>query len=447
MNLRGFLRERGDTLDVPRSVDPRFELPAVVVQDESRPIRFGSVEGYPDVTAVANLLSTRELVGSALGVEASQIIDRMRAAMDRPESLSDPVEPTFDHVERNPTIDEHVPVPVFYEEHERRYFASSIVIARDPETGVHNLSFHRLQYDGGNELVMRLVERHLHDIYSRTDGPLDVAVVMGVHPAVELAAATSISPDASELELANALMDGDLRVTEVDGITVPADAEVVWKARILEETREEGPFVDLSRTWDVVREQPVMEVTDLYLREDPLVRVIVPARSEHAHLMGVPQEPRIFRIVANTVPTVRNVVLTPGGCSWLHGVVQLEKRSAGDPKNAGLAALAGHPSMKKVTVVDTDIDPADPDAVEWATATRMQPDRDIETIEGAKGSSLDPSQDLERGVLTKWLVDATIPHDRDPSDFREVTVPGADDLDLETYLDADAPDRGRGGDR
>jgi UbiD family decarboxylase len=149
--------------------------------------------------------------------------------------------------------------------------------------------------------------------------------------------------------------------------------------------------------------------------------------------MGVPQEPRIFSIVENTIPTVQSVVLTPGGCSWLHGVVQIAKRSEGDPKNAGMAALAAHPSMKKVTVVDADVDPADPDQVEWATATRMQPDRDITTIEHAKGSSLDPSQDYEEGVLTKWIVDATVPESADTADFAEVRIPGADDVDIEDY--------------
>jgi UbiD family decarboxylase len=169
------------------------------------------------------------------------------------------------------------------------------------------------------------------------------------------------------------------------------------------------------------------------LRPDPRVRIIVPARREHAHLMGMPQEPRIYNIVENTVPTVQNVVLTPGGCSWLHGVVQIDKRTEGDPKNAGLAALAAHPSMKKVTIVDEDVDPADPDAVEWATATRMQPHRDLEIIENSKGSSLDPSQDYERGVLSKWIVDATIPHDRDRADFEAVEVPGAGEYTLEEY--------------
>ena len=414
-------------------VDPRFELAALAGKDESQPLVFESVAGYPGVRAATNVVSSRDRIAAALGIEQGSIVEALTEATTDPLPVQGSTDPAFEHVADSPDVAEHIPIPTYYAEHERQYIASGIVIARDPESGVHNLSFHRLMYDGENEFVMRLVERHLHDIRERTEGPLDVAVMLGVHPAVELAAATSGSPDMNELEVANALLDGELATTTVNGLTVPADAELVMTGRIREETRDEGPFVDLSRTWDTIRQQPVLEITELHHRPDPLVRVVVPGRREHAHLMGLPQEPRIHRIVENTVPTVQEVVLTPGGCSWLHGVVSIEKRTEGDAKNAGLAALAAHPSMKRVVVVDSDIDPADPDAVEWAVATRVQPDRDIETIENAKGSSLDPSQDFETGTLTKWLVDATVPANRDRADFAEATVPGVAEISLEDY--------------
>jgi 2,5-furandicarboxylate decarboxylase 1 len=433
MGLRSFLNSYPERNTLSGEVDPRFELPALVTRDESQPVVFESIAGYPDVRGVSNVVSSREMIGEALGVDPGGIIDEVSAAMDDPTPLERERPPAFETVAEDPVIDEHLPIPVYYEEYEREYFASTIVVTKDPETGVHNLSFHRMMYDGGNTLVMRMVERHLHDIYTRTEGGLDVAILMGVHPAVEIAAATSFSPDMSELELANRLHGDELATTDFHGLTVPSDAEVAMFATITDETAEEGPFVDLSRTWDRTRQQPVIDVHELHARPDPLSRIIVPGKREHAHLMGIPQEPRIYRIVENTVPTVQNVVLTPGGCSWLHGVVQIEKRTEGDPKNAGMAALAAHPSMKKVTVVDEDIDPADPDAVEWATATRMQPHRDIVTIERAKGSSLDPSQNYDEGLLTKWIVDATKPFDKDAADFAEATIPGEDDLTLEEY--------------
>ncbi|AWB26685.1 UbiD family decarboxylase [Halococcoides cellulosivorans] len=434
MGLRSVLDAHPDPTRLTQSVDPDAELPALAVQDAATPTIFESVAGYPDCRVATNCIGTRTAIRRAIDTDES-LVAAMSAAMADPAPLERTVPVAAREVATDPDVREHIPIPDYYEAHDRRYLASSVVIAEDPDTGTHNLSFHRMQYLGDNEFAIRLVERHLHDIHSRTEGPTPIAVAMGVHPAVELAAATSIAPGESELELANRLHGGQLATDSLDGLTVPSESEVLMLGEITSETAEEGPFVDLSRTWDRTREQPVVRVNTLMTRPNPLVRIIVPGRAEHANLMGVPQEPRIYRIVENAVPTVANVVLTHGGCSWLHVVVAIDVRTQGDAKNAGLAALAAHPSLKRVTIVDADIDPSDPEAVEWAVATRTQPDRDVEVIEGADGSSLDPSQDFATGTTAKWIVDATRPRgpDREASEFREARIPGEDDIDLEEF--------------
>ena len=433
MSLRKFMGDVEEKNVLHKSVRPDYQLPALISKDESKPIVFEDVEGYPNCKVVSNLVSSRKLLAEALDTNKEGIIKKISDSLDN-QLACEEGEPKFRKVSEKPDIKNKMPVPIFYEKGERRYFASAMVVAKDPETGVHNLSFHRLMLEKENRLVIRLVKRHLHDIYERTNGSLKVAIIMGVHPAVEVAAATSYSPDMDELELANAYMDGRLEISEVNGLNVPRDSEVVMFARIKKETAEEGPFVDLSDTWDKVREQPEVVVDELWMRENPYIRVLLPGKGEHRNLMGVPQEPRIYKIVQNTVPTVKNVVLTQGGCSWLHGVVQIGKRNEGDPKNAGMAALAAHPSMKKVTIVDEDIDPADPEQVEWATATRMQPDKDMIFIERAKGSSLDPSQDYENKLMTKWIVDATIPFQgKSKEEFRRARLSMKDDVYLEDF--------------
>lgn len=433
MSLEQYLEGFKDVNILTKTVDPDYELPSLIAQDESMPMVFENVRGYDGLKVVSNLVSTREMIARSLGTTKDNIIEKISSSLDSPEKCK-AAESEFEKVADNPDLLDHFPVPIFYEKGERRYFASTVVIAKDPDTGVQNMSFHRLMYLGKNKLAMRLVKRHLHGIYEKTDGDLDIAIVMGVHPAVEVAAATSYSPELDELELANRLMGGELELSDVSGIKVPSHAEVVMYAKLKKEGVEEGPFVDLSKTWDIVREQPAVEVKELYMKDEPLIRVLLPGRGEHCQLMGVPQEPRIYSIVKNTIPTVNNVVLTPGGCSWLHGVVQIKKRNEGDPKNAGMAALGAHPSMKKVTIVDEDIDPSEPKEVEWAEATRMQPDKDIVFIERAKGSSLDPSQDYENKLMTKWIVDATIPFEgKDPEDFRKAELPMKDEIDPEDY--------------
>ena len=149
----------------------------------------------------------------------------------------------------------------------------------------------------------------------------------------------------------------------------------------------------------------------MHIREDAMYHAILPAGFEHRLLQGLPQEPRIYRAVQNTVPTVKDVVLTEGGCCWLHAAVSIRKQTQGDGKNVIMAALAAHPSLKHVVVVDDDINVFDPEEIEYAIATRVKGDDDIVVVPGARGSSLDPAA-LPDGTTTKVGVDATIPLDR-----------------------------------
>ena len=149
-----------------------------------------------------------------------------------------------------------------------------------------------------------------------------------------------------------------------------------------------------------------MEVDRIYHRDDAIFQIIMPASIEHFLMMGMPREPVIHRAVSLAVPEVHAVRLTEGGCCWLHGVVSITKQKEGDGKNAILAALGAHTSMKLVVVVDDDVDIHDNDALEWAIATRFQADRDLVVVQGARGSSLDPSADE---TTAKMGIDATRP--------------------------------------
>ena len=142
-------------------------------------------------------------------------------------------------------------------------------------------------------------------------------------------------------------------------------------------------------------------------KENPMYHAILPAGFEHKLLQGMPQEPRIFNAVKNTVPTVQNVVLTEGGCCWLHAAVSIKKQTEGDGKNIIMAALAAHPSLKHVVVVDEDVDIFDPQDIEYAIATRVKGDDDIIIVPKARGSSLDPKASEIDGTTTKVGVDAT----------------------------------------
>jgi 2,5-furandicarboxylate decarboxylase 1 len=105
--------------------------------------------------------------------------------------------------------------------------------------------------------------------------------------------------------------------------------------------------------------------------------------------MGMPKEPTIYNEV-NKVCQCKDVYITPGGCSWLHAIVQIKKVNADDGKKAIAAAFEGHKSLKHCVVVDEDINIYDPHEVEWAIATRFQADKNAVILSNQPGSSLGP---------------------------------------------------------
>jgi UbiD family decarboxylase len=259
--------------------------------------------------------------------------------------------------------------------------------------------------------------RHTHALHRealRNGDRLPVAVAIGVHPAVTLACCTRV-PKGKELPYAAELLGGEIRVRSCsNGVLVP-DAEIVLEGFIGGETAPEGPFVDITGTYDLIREQPVIEFSGMHLKPDFIYHGILPAGNEHRLLMGAPYEPSIFRAVSG-VTDVRSVVLTTGGCGYFHAVIQIRKQTQGDAKNAIMAALATHTSLKHVVVVDDDIDASDLQDVEFAIATRVRGDRDVMVVAGVRGSSLDPSQ-AEDGTNVKVGIDATMPLGRE-DEFR-----------------------------
>jgi UbiD family decarboxylase len=230
-----------------------------------------------------------------------------------------------------------------------------------------------------------------------------------------LCGAMSVNYGTDEFTIASALKRASskkpLRLVKLsNGIPVPASSQYAFEGRITSEKADEGPFVDITGTYDEVRKQPVFVLDKMYSTLEPVFHSIMPGGLDHFLMMGMPREPVILDAVEKAVPHVGSVRLTEGGCSWFHSVVSIKQQKQGDAKNAILAALGSHPSMKRVIVVDTDIDIFNDREVEWALATRFQADEDLIIIPEARGSTLDSS--ANGGVTHKVGIDATYPHGR-----------------------------------
>jgi len=407
-SFRGFVeRLRGEkrAAEAKKPVPKDLDLAGLMYALDGCPVYVPKVEGS-DFAAVGNVFSTRELVCEYLGVSKEELIPKLVNAINNPKKpklvKSGPV---LENSTTNVDLS-RLPIPFHAEKDGGPYLSSAIIIAHDKELG-RNASFHRMMVIGKDSVVVRILPRHLAEYLKRAGGELDVAFVVGAPINVLLSAAISTELGKDELEYANALAPVET-VRLGNGIEVPADCEFAFEAKITKELHDEGPFVDLTETYDVVRKQQVMKITKMYHRNNAMWHVLLPGGREHKVLMGMPREPTIFNEV-NKVCECKSVNITPGGCSWLHAAVSIKKRSEDDGKKAIDAAFAGHKSLKHVVIVDEDIDVDNPMEVEWAIATRVQADKRVVIKTKQKGSSLDPSADPHTYETSKMGIDATKP--------------------------------------
>jgi UbiD family decarboxylase len=297
------------------------------------------------------------------------------------------------------------------------------VASSDKEYGI-NYSYHRALVLEKDKLVLRILQRHLDTYVQR--GLKEFAFCISSPVQVLVSAAISVDVGISEADIANALEETPL--LRLDGQLIPP-SDIVIIAEFTGELHDEGPFLDLTETFDIVRKQRVARVKKIYMRKGAMYHALLPGGLEHKVLMGMPREPTIFREVAK-VCEVKDVLVTPGGCSWLHGAVSIHKKHPDDGRKAIEAAFKGHKSMKHVFVVDDDINIHDPNDIEWAMATRFQADKNM-IQRREKGSSLDPSSDMDTQMTCKVGFDLTIPE----GGKKEFRRPGlAMRLNLSNYL-------------
>ena len=412
-----------DVVTVKDRTSRELECTRILVKHPRQPVHFTDLDGHE---AVGNLWSTRDRVATAMNTTRDALIGHLMEAMSHPVDFE--VQGTAGFLKNQSTDVDLVdsPVPKLFPKDAGRYITAGVWVAE--WEGKRNLSFHRILILDAARGACRIVPRHLNHMYQealRAGEELKVAVCIGLDPWSLIGGGTSVEYGVDEMRIASALKHRTLgagvsAVKIKSGLTVPTDAEYVLEGRLTNERHAEGPFVDAVRTYDRVRQEPVLVVDRVYHRDDPIFHIIVGGLDEHFMFMGMPREPIIQQAVSRAVPRVKAVRLTEGGCAWLHGVVSIRKQHSGDGKNAIMAAFGAHTSMKQVIIVDEDIDIFDDRDVEWAIATRFQADRGLVVLHGVRGSSIDPSGN--DGVTAKLGIDATRPLAGKPEMFDKATL-------------------------
>jgi len=432
VSLRSFLEQmetEGEVLHVKDDVSTQFEIPFIMKNfDREGPILLFEKVKNCEAKIVANVCGTRKRICKALNINHNQLYGRLREAWRSPQRPKIVDDGAVKEVVEKPDLSK-IPVLTHFEKDPGPYITSAVLYAKSVEGNIENVSVHRLQVLDDKHLAIRLVPRHLFKLWQtakEAGKDLDVSVSVGVHPAVMLAASSPLPFGVCEFDVANTLMNGGLSLVrcELVDAVAPAEAELVLEGRIsADEEVLEGPFVDITGTYDVERMQPVVEVVGVMRRRDYVYQALLPSGSEHRLLMGLPREVLIWESVSKVVPNVDAVNLSLGGSGWLHAVISIEKQVDGDAKNALLAAFAAHPSLKHAVVVDSDIDVYNVSDVEWAVATRFQASEDLIIIKNVRGSTLDSSANQENGLTTKMGVDATRPLTKPKEKFERAKIP------------------------
>jgi 2,5-furandicarboxylate decarboxylase 1 len=427
------LRQNGELTRISKPVSTEYEMAGVIEALGEKPVLFENVK-ESSIPVAAGLLSSKELIARALGIKRDGLLYRLSAALEKPVPPEIAEKGECQEIIENDVDLTKLPIMRYTEKDGGKYIASAVSIIRDPEFGTRNMCFHRLMLLDKRRFVARIVEnRGTDSALKKAGGELNIAICIGNSTPVLLAAATTLPMGADELGMANALEKTELVKCKTIDLEVPKDCEIVLEGRITREKTAEGPFLDTTGTIDKIRQQPIIEIKCITHRENPIYQTLLPGRHEHQFLMGMPKEPTIFNEV-NKVCECKDVYITAGGCSWLHAVVQIKKKSPDDGKKAITAAFEGHKSLKHCVIVDDDIDIYNPHDVEWAIATRFQADKNAVILPNQPGSSLDPSGDLSEGkkaTTCKMGLDATVPFGKTDKSFAKERYRK---VDLNKYL-------------
>ncbi|MBI2370001.1 MAG: UbiD family decarboxylase [Deltaproteobacteria bacterium] len=417
------LERQGELCRVTRQVSPEYELAGVCIKTIARRgpvLLFESVKGS-STPVLNNPFGTRRRVAVALECEER---DLLRVWLDRMERRIEPV-----LVADGPCKEVRVrdvdlttfPVPILWHEGDGGpYITFAQFICKDPDTGVRNVGIYRMEVKGPRRTGLLVKPpQHAGVCIEKAEArgePLEFALAIGTEPCAYLCTQAPMGFDEDEYVLASSLRRAPLELVRCESVDleVPAHAEIVIEGRVLPGAREdEGPFGEWTGYMSGRAPRPVVEITAMTHRRDPIYAVTYegyPVWGPTNIMQAVAREPEWFKKIRSlTCPSVVDVHFTPGGCAGLHAIASIRKQVEGQGKNVLMDLLRTN-QTKLAIVVDDDIDIRDPHMVEWAIATRFQADRDLIVVTDAAGMKLDPSQpSFPSGIGTKMGIDATLP--------------------------------------
>jgi 2,5-furandicarboxylate decarboxylase 1 len=439
-----FLESAGNLVRVKSEVDLEYDLAGIAKRFEGKKcILFEKVKGS-EFPVFMGLLWNRDIVGSVFGVPKEKIPFVLASGIGpwKKDKSALPEQilkkgPANEVIIRDPDLYK-LPIPIHALKDGGRYLDSSVVVVKNPETGIPNISIHRLMVTGKDRISFLIDPgRHLGaylDIMEKRNQPLEVTINNGIGLAPWLVSALPRQGD-GKYRIAHHILGRPINFIEAQTVDVPAyaDAQFVIEAEILPNVREEeGPFAEVTGYYATRDKRWVMRVKAITHRKKPIFHSVLSGQ-EVWNAVGFTAEAKIFVTVKKEIPQLKAVYLNPGGCGFYGAVVQIEKDREGLGKEVIDATFKAFIPLQRVVVVDSDVNLYDPIDVNWAITTRFNPDTNMVIMKNQWGHILNPmvkvKPDGKSGTVTKVGIDATAPYPR-TSRFERVSFK---EVDLQNY--------------
>lgn len=404
---------------VTKEVDPKHEISAIIrkldLLGKQSLVFFEKVKGSM-MPVVCNTDTTESKFGLAFGVPSERVQEfyeeREEACIKRNpypvREVRRESAPCKEIIKKGREVNLYEFPFLTHHAGEAPYLTRAIGVAMHEKANCSHAAHYRLMVKDRALGVTHVTPgRHLWDIYNRReeeDRPLEIAFVLGIHPALAMAAQSRMEHPPSELDLAGSLMGESLEVVRCETIDllVPAAAELILEGEIPpHELEEEGPWGDFTKYHQVAKRHPV-KIKAITHRKNPIIQDMGAWSTGPRIMHRVPQESYMNRKLREAVPDIKRFRLFGG----FYGFIQLDKKHVGQPKQAILAAFANDLYLKYVVCFDTDIDINKGAEMIWAMATRVQAERDILVLPAVLGTDLDVSAP-EESLVTKVGIDAT----------------------------------------
>ncbi|NHI94141.1 MAG: UbiD family decarboxylase [Candidatus Lokiarchaeota archaeon] len=409
MNFRNFIKTL-EPIYIEENFDLKFEIAAILKKFDGKPIYFSKYN------LIGNIYSNPDLLSQSIGLKdfSEWIPFFLKARYNFGKLVKHDNFPKMKKISLK-----DLPILTHYEKDAGKYITSDAIIAT--KNGRTNVSTHRILILNEKELTLRIVRRHLYEMVQDAINhgeDLPITMCIGVPSSVQIAAATSLDPLENELELAAALEGGELKVK--DGLP---ESEIIIKGKILhDKVVEEGPFVDITSKYDIIRKEPVFKIDEVLAREDYIYHALLPGANDHQLLMGMPRVPIIYDEIKKQNVDVKKVYLNPDGFGWLKTIISIKKKENQDIKKVLDGTLKAHYSTKVIIVVDEDVNVTNDSEIQNALCLNTKFDENNPIVlKNIKGSSLDPRAEGDMG--SKILIDATKPINYRRESFEQGKIP------------------------